>query len=58
MFTCGAAPSVDKEKLDDDDEIFVYYGAADTSTCVAVAKVSDLIPAEIRNGKKNGSYWR
>jgi predicted GH43/DUF377 family glycosyl hydrolase len=49
VFTCGALPAEDKEVLDEDDEILVYYGAADTVLCVASAKVGDLIPEEIRN---------
>jgi len=57
VFSCGAVPQVDKEMLDDDDEILVYYGAADTTSCVAIAKVSDLIPEEIRRGKNHGGYW-
>ncbi|RLB06168.1 MAG: glycosidase [Deltaproteobacteria bacterium] len=48
VFTCGALPRFDKEVLDDDDEIIVYYGAADTVIAAAAAKVSDLIPAEVR----------
>ena len=49
VFTCGAVSIEDKEVLDEDDEILVYYGAADTVLCVASAKVGDLIPEEIRN---------
>lgn len=56
VFTCGAVPSVDKEVLEDNDEILVYYGAADTVVCVATAKVSDLIPEEIRRGRNRGGY--
>ncbi len=56
VFTCGAVPRVDKETLEDDDEILVYYGAADTTACVATAKVSDLIPEEIRRSRNHGSY--
>jgi predicted GH43/DUF377 family glycosyl hydrolase len=56
VFTCGAVPSVDKDMLDDDDDVLVYYGAADTSVCVATAKVSDLIPEEIRQGRNQGGY--
>jgi len=58
VFSCGAVPRVDKEMLEDDDEVLVYYGAADTVTCVAIAKVSDLIPADIRRGKNYGGYLR
>lgn len=56
VFTCGAVPIVDKEVLEDNDEVLVYYGAADTAVCVATAKVSDLIPEEIREGRNHGSY--
>ena len=56
VFTCGAVPSVDKEVLEDDDEVLVYYGAADTATCVVIAKVSDLIPQEIMQGRNHSGY--
>ena len=55
VFTCGAVPRTDKATLDDDDEVLVYYGAADTSICVATARVADLVPGEIRHGRNNGS---
>ena len=58
VFSCGAVPQVDKEMLDDDDEVLVYYGAADTVACVAITKVSDLVPEEIRRGNNNGGYLR
>ena len=58
VFSCGAIPQVDKEMLDDDDEVLVYYGAADTVVCVATAKVSDLVPEEIRQGNNRGGYLR
>ena len=58
VFSCGAAPQADKEMLDDDDEVLVYYGAADTTSCVAMAKVSDLIPEKIRQGGNHGGYLR
>ena len=58
VFSCGAVPRGDKEMLDDDDEILVYYGAADTVACVAIAKVSDLVPEEIRQGKNHSGYLR
>jgi predicted GH43/DUF377 family glycosyl hydrolase len=48
VFTCGAVPVKDKTVLDADDEILVYYGAADTYICLASAKVGDLIPEMIR----------
>ena len=45
VFTCGAVPREDdKEILDAQDEVLIYYGAADTAICVATAKVADLIP--------------
>ncbi|MGI6485991.1 MAG: glycosidase [Tepidanaerobacteraceae bacterium] len=48
VFTCGAVSEQDKEILDDDDKILVYYGAADTSICLATGKVVELIPEEVR----------
>lgn len=48
VFTCGAVSDKDKDMLDDDDLVMVYYGAADTSIGVATATVADLIPAEYR----------
>jgi len=48
VFTCGAVPAEDKEVLDAEDEILVYYGAADTHVCLACAKVGDLIPERAR----------
>lgn len=48
VFTCGAVPAEDKEILEDDDEILVYYGAADTSIGVATGKLADLIPEAFR----------
>jgi len=45
VFSCGAVPREDnKEILDAEDEILVYYGASDTVISVATAKVADLIP--------------
>jgi len=44
VFTCGAVPAEDKAVLGPDDEILVYYGAADTVMAVAVAKVRELVP--------------
>jgi predicted GH43/DUF377 family glycosyl hydrolase len=48
VFTCGAVPVADKAVLDEDDEILVYYGGADTVIGVASARVSDLIPSRYR----------
>ncbi len=48
VFTCGAVAASNKEILDDDDEILVYYGAADTHIGVATATLADLIPAQYR----------
>jgi len=45
VFTCAAVPQKDnKEVLDAKDQILVYYGAADTTICVATGKIADLIP--------------
>ena len=51
VFTCGAVPAEDKEVLEDDDEILVYYGAADTSIGMAKATLADLIPESFRKVK-------
>jgi len=49
VFTCGAVPREDgKDMLDAEDELLVYYGAADSVIGVASAKVSDLIPKQFR----------
>ncbi|MBM3132240.1 MAG: glycosidase [Chloroflexi bacterium] len=49
VFTCGAIPrGKDKETLDADDELIVYYGASDTVIAVATARVGDLIPEAAR----------
>lgn len=49
VFTCGAVGrDGSKEVLGADDEILVYYGAADTVIGVATARVGDLIPREFR----------
>ena len=48
VFTCGAVPSEDKEVLDAEDEILIYYGAADTHICLATGRVGDLVPESVR----------
>ena len=54
VFTCGAVPrNNDKSILDDEDELLVYYGAADSVIGVATAKVGDLIPDEF-TGRNSG----
>ena len=55
VFTCGAVPrSNGNTILDADDELLVYYGAADTCINVAKAKIADLIPknfSKLRNNR-------
>lgn len=48
VFTCGAVSLSDREFLDDDDEILVYYGGADTVIGVASATVGELVPVKLR----------
>ncbi len=48
VFTCGAVGATDKAILEDDDEILIYYGAADTNIAVATATLADLIPGDFR----------
>lgn len=50
VFTCGAVPAADKKIIALDDEILVYYGAADTAIGVAKGKLRDLVP--VLNGDK------
>ncbi|MBL7125093.1 MAG: glycosidase [Dehalococcoidales bacterium] len=49
VFSCGVAPREDnKEILDAEDEVLVYYGAADSVVSVATVKIAALIPEEFR----------
>lgn len=48
VFTCGAVSAKDKAVLEDDDEIYVYYGGADTVIGMASATVAELIPGKYR----------
>lgn len=48
VFTCGAVPEEDKDILEDDDRILVYYGAADTSIGLATATLAELVPEKFR----------
>lgn len=56
VFTCGAVPAKDKEVLDAEDEILVYYGAADTHICLATGRVGDLIPESVRQEAEGKDY--
>jgi len=50
VFTCGAVPRENKkDMLGAEDELLVYYGAADSVIGVATARVGDLIPSEYLN---------
>ncbi|MDY6911161.1 MAG: glycosidase, partial [Chloroflexota bacterium] len=47
VFTCGALPRENSNKiLEVDDELMIYYGAADTVMSAAIVRVGDLIPDE------------
>ncbi len=52
VFTCGAVPAVDKDVIDLDDEVLVYYGAADSAIGVAKGRLRDLVP--ILDGRAGG----
>ncbi len=50
VFTCGVVPRENKkDMLSAEDELLVYYGAADSVIGVATARVGDLIPSEYLN---------
>ena len=42
VFPCGAI-------VEDDGEVKLYYGAADTSLCVATTKLEDLLNSVLNN---------
>ena len=49
VFACGVVPRRDnKEMLDAEDEVLVYYGASDSVISVATAKIADLVPKDFR----------
>jgi len=48
VFTCGAVAREDKEIFDENDEILVYYGGADSVIGVATATVGEIIPQNFR----------
>lgn len=52
VFTCGAVPATEKETLGADDTVIVYYGAADTLICAALATVGDLLPPGLLTGAR------
>jgi len=54
VFTCGAVPAKDKDVLAEDDEVLVYYGAADSVIGVARATIAELIPADVRTKIRSG----
>ncbi len=45
VFTCGAVLARETEIGEMDDEVYVYYGAADTAIGMAKARIGDLLPA-------------
>lgn len=44
VFTCGAVPQEETEILSFEDEVLIYYGAADTVIALATGKVGDMVP--------------
>ncbi|MCK4716407.1 MAG: hypothetical protein KAT54_06340 [Candidatus Marinimicrobia bacterium] len=43
VFSCGAVPVEEKEALEENDNILVYYAGGDTRICVAKARISTLL---------------
>ncbi|MDY6911202.1 MAG: glycosidase [Chloroflexota bacterium] len=58
VFSCGATPRENgKETLTADDDLIVYYGAADSVMNIATAKIGELIPlAKNLSGNNKASY--
>jgi predicted GH43/DUF377 family glycosyl hydrolase len=55
VYTCGAVPrDGEKDILDEDDELIVYYGAADSVISAATARIGDLIPDRCRLPPQSG----
>ena len=55
VYTCGAVPrDGEKDILDEDDELIVYYGAADSVISAATARIVDLIPDRCRLPPQSG----
>lgn len=48
VFTCGAVGGTNREVLEAEDEVWVYYGAADSRIGMAYARIGELIPAAYR----------
>lgn len=44
VFTCGAVPEKELDVVGPDDDILVYYGAADTAIGVAKGTLRDMVP--------------
>jgi predicted GH43/DUF377 family glycosyl hydrolase len=48
VFTCGVVPRrSDKEVLNANDDLLVYYGASDTVISVATSRIADIIPEQL-----------
>jgi predicted GH43/DUF377 family glycosyl hydrolase len=44
VFTCGTVPAEDKDVIGPEDDVLVYYGAADTAIGVARGRLRDIVP--------------
>lgn len=53
VFTCGVVPrGTNKEILNANDEVLVYYGASDSVISVATARIADIIPEQLRQRQR------